>query len=352
MKILQVGPYPPPMGGWSYHIQQFQRYLTEKGVENQVLNMGASRRESIPGCIPVLSLWDYIKKHRYYLSLGYTVYNHVDGCSWKGFVLTVISQILSLLFKRRPYLSFHAGVDQHCFDKKRLVYRLLAFITFASPARIICNSDLVKELILTFGKRDNDVLAIPCFSEQYLEYEKRLSKEHLRFIREHRLVLFCYLFFREGFMIESLLRTLAVVVKKYPDTGIILVGSTAGSERYVTLAQELGVADYLFLAGDVDHDLFLSLLGESDLCIRTHFNDGVCSSVLESLSLGVPVVAAYNPLRPEEVVTYTADEEDMCQKVLWAVENLESLRQRFSERTVEKRDTMKEEYEMLMEAAS
>jgi hypothetical protein len=38
--------------------------------------------------------------------------------------------------------------------------------------------------------------------------------------------------------------------------------------------------------------------------VRTHVSDGVCSSVLEALTLGVPVVACDNGTRPEGVITF------------------------------------------------
>jgi len=42
--------------------------------------------------------------------------------------------------------------------------------------------------------------------------------------------------------------------------------------------------------------------------VRTHLRDGVCTSVLEALQLGVPVVAAEDGLRPPSVVTYSPPE--------------------------------------------
>ncbi len=38
--------------------------------------------------------------------------------------------------------------------------------------------------------------------------------------------------------------------------------------------------------------------------LRTHLSDGVCSSVLQALSLRVPVVAIENHSRPPGVITY------------------------------------------------
>jgi glycosyltransferase involved in cell wall biosynthesis len=54
----------------------------------------------------------------------------------------------------------------------------------------------------------------------------------------------------------------------------------------------------------VPHAEFLTILQRSDVFVRTHLRDGVCTSVLEALQLGVPVVASEDGLRPRSVITY------------------------------------------------
>ena len=55
---------------------------------------------------------------------------------------------------------------------------------------------------------------------------------------------------------------------------------------------------------DLDHDAFLTALKRSAIYVRTPITDGVASSVLESLALGIPVVACENGTRPPGVLTY------------------------------------------------
>src|SRR5437879_1506241 len=62
----------------------------------------------------------------------------------------------------------------------------------------------------------------------------------------------------------------------------------------------------------VPHDTFLTLLSRSLAYIRTPVTDGICSSVLESLKLKVPVLAVDNGTRPAGTR-------------LWLEGNLESL---------------------------
>ena len=60
----------------------------------------------------------------------------------------------------------------------------------------------------------------------------------------------------------------------------------------------------------------MTALSQATVCVRTHQRDGISSSVLEALALGVPVVAADNPMRPSQVHTYQADDpQDLAAKV-------------------------------------
>jgi len=94
------------------------------------------------------------------------------------------------------------------------------------------------------------------------------------------------------------------------------VGAWPGQER-----------DSLLLLGNVDHDTFLTLLTRSTIFWRTPTCDGVSASVLESLTLGVPVVASDNGRRPPGVVTYReTDAADMCGKLAGVIANLNTVK--------------------------
>src|SRR5213080_2272088 len=79
----------------------------------------------------------------------------------------------------------------------------------------------------------------------------------------------------------------------------LLVHSTELDQmREFLRSQDLGTA--VCLLGSIPHELFLTLLSRSVAYIRTPVTDGVCSSVLESLKLRIPVLAADNGARPSE----------------------------------------------------
>jgi glycosyltransferase involved in cell wall biosynthesis len=83
----------------------------------------------------------------------------------------------------------------------------------------------------------------------------------------------------------------------------------------------------LLLLGNLTHDEFLTLLGRCFGCIRTPACDGVAASVLESLMMGIPVVASENGRRPPGTIHYAEiDAEDLCAKLVFLVENYSTIK--------------------------
>ena len=98
------------------------------------------------------------------------------------------------------------------------------------------------------------------------------------------------------------------------------------SDDLINLIKDLNMERYIFWADDLHHDEFLTILKRSKIFVRSPTDDGICSSVLEALSLKVPVVATKNNLRPEGVVTFKAgDEHELSEKVSYVLNNYEKV---------------------------
>src|SRR5262249_27993582 len=88
----------------------------------------------------------------------------------------------------------------------------------------------------------------------------------------------------------------------------------------------------LLLLGNLEHNQFLSLLRRCFAYIRTPACDGVSASVLESLALGIPVIASENGTRPPGVMTYPEnDVQGLCDQMLYLIENRGQIRVRLDE---------------------
>ncbi len=322
-RILQIGPYPPPGTGWSVRIKMLKRYIERAGHVCTVLNTNKNRRVKTTEFVPVHHGLDYAVKVFKYCMRGYLVHMHINGKSTKSPILALIAETLSLLFFRPAVLTFHAGVVQDYFPKQNKfwldnIFRLI----FLMAGKIICNNEEVKARIVEYGIRPEKIIPIPAFCMEYIEDKATLPAALAEFIRRHEPVVCSYIYLRHDFNVEFLLQALAQVTKSLPHLGIILVGADREHEALQERLQRFGLASHVYIAGDLDHGDFLAVLDASHVYIRTPAVDGVSSSVLEALMLGVTVVASENGSRPPGVLTYTdGDLSSFTQTLLAAIHN-------------------------------
>ena len=317
-RILQITSYPPPRAGWGVRVEHVRRRLESDGHVCDVLNMGANRRVKSPDYVDVQGGLDYARKVWRFTRRGYLVHAHLNGDSPKGLVLTLLAQIISIVNGRRAVTTFHAGPLQRYFPQERSwLFAPGYWLVFALSARIICNSEVVKTRIVGYGVAPRRIQCIPAFSRQYLEFTRvELPPETAAFMAGADPLLCSYVFFRPEFHIPSLVEAMARIVEDHPRARLVIMGSDAGAGPIRDLIAKLGIGSHVLLAGDQAHDAFLTIMTSSRMYIRTPPKDGVCSSVLEALALGVPVVASANGTRPPSVITYTAaDADDLARKV-------------------------------------
>ncbi len=358
-KILQIGDYPPPMGGIAVRTKMVNDCLLRHGYETTVLNIGRYMKQEIPGCVSVLNGWDYAWKVMRYVLKGYIPHIRLNAKSWKGALLTLYAEIIAFLFNNSASIVFHAGVKQQYFpkDKTNTFMKLIFKLIFVFARKIICNNDAVKEKIIEYGINGDKIVPIPSFSSQHLEYEDvALSSELEVFLRDRFPLLFSYLCVRPEFEIEMLLQGIKSIAKKYPKLGVVLVrGMDDNVNKLLESIELYGVKDIVLPAGYLSRDMFLTLLKKSTLMVRTPNTDGVCSTILEAIAFDIPVVASDNGNRPKGIILFrSGDSLDMVEKIIYVLENYDKVKEEIVNgedevSSFKARDTLKEEMDLLME---
>jgi glycosyltransferase involved in cell wall biosynthesis len=351
-RVLEICSYPPPHAGWGVRVAFVRRHLEASGHHCQVLNTGKSRKRKASDCLDVQSGYDYLTKVIRHAKDGYLIHSHLNGDSLKGLLLVLIAELVGVLVGRRCVLTFHAGPEQRFFPVHRS--RLLAplyLLAFALPQTIICNSNLVKAAIQTYGIRAEKIVPIPAFSRQYLAFERVALKRNLEeFLSRHRPVVVAYIFLRPEFFVEPLIQSLTQAALELPDMGVVLIGADTQSDRATRMLEEAGLRDRAFQAGDLSHDECMTLMSRAHLFVRTPKKDGVSSSVLEALSLKIPVIASENGSRPAGVITFNAgDAADLAKKIRTVWKAYPRVRAELVAPTI--RDTVQDEARLLIKLA-
>jgi glycosyltransferase involved in cell wall biosynthesis len=331
-KILQIGNYPPPMCGWAIQTVLLKRELERRGEICSVMNINENHSIKSAEYIDVQGGVDYVVKLFRYLLQGFRLNVHVNGGSPKGYILALIAALLGRLFFRPTIVTFHGGLPQTFFPrhdskfyfwKYRLLFRIAGSLT--------CDSAEIKAAIEAYGVNAFKIAAIPCFSSELLDVKPVvLEAETERFLTSHFPVFFCYVSFRPEYRLEMLREAMRIFRSSYSNAGFIWLGFP---EKEMPAVREF-IANWpreesesLLLLANLTHDQFVTSLARCYGKIRTPACDGISASVLESLALGVPVIASENGRRPEGVVTYNElDASDLAQKLRFVMDNYASVK--------------------------
>jgi glycosyltransferase involved in cell wall biosynthesis len=177
-----------------------------------------------------------------------------------------------------------------------------------------------------------------------------LPQELQEFLKRRNPIIVSYFFLRPEFFVESLVDALRRVALEVPNVGAVLIGADTRSEQVAEMVDKAGLKESVYHAGDLSHDQFMTLVAEAHLFIRTPQKDGVSSSVLEALSLKIPVIASENGTRPPGVVTFQAgDAADLACKVLDAWRRYHAVRSQTVPPPIQ--DTVEEEAALLLNFA-
>jgi glycosyltransferase involved in cell wall biosynthesis len=278
-----------------------RKELEGRGWDCQIMNLNENRRIASPEYIGVQSGWDFFRKVWRMARRGYAVHMRVNGETKKGYLLALAALVLARIYGRPALLTYGGGHQQSYFPAPKSSFRHWAFaFLFRFPQRIYCNSEKVKNVLLTTGISADKVVPIPHFSSYYVQFTPAaLPAEVDEFYRNHEGVFFSYVCFRKEFALEFLAEAIRRLRQKHPRVGFLLVGPwDREMDAMATFLKAERIEDAVCIQGSVPHDAFLTILSRSLAYIRTPITDGICSSVLESLKLKVPVLGADNGARP------------------------------------------------------
>jgi len=316
-----------------------RRELEARGWDCPVMNINENRRVKSAEYIDVQSGADYFKKVLRHVGRGFGVHVRVNGETKKGYVLALMALSTARLFGRPALLTYCGGHEQAFFPAPKGSFRYFAFaLLFRIPTRIYCNSEAVKRSVLTSGINGDTVVPIPHFSTQYVEFEKAVLPASVEnFCQQHKGTFFIYICFRESYMLEKLAEAIRRFRTQFPEIGFLLVGTPEREIPPLTqFFKDQGLGEAVCITGSVHHALFLTMMTGSVAYIRIPLTDGVCSSVLESLRLKVPVLAADNGTRPTGAELWKAgDVESLLKLMSEASTNREAMAARIPEIEVE-----------------
>lgn len=306
MKVLQLGPYPPPYGGVQVNLVAILRGLRERGHSCAVINVTRHRKEErdevyYPESAP--QLLALLRRLRYDI-----IHLHIGGDV--PLRLTALALACAVGGRGRSVLTFHSGgfpTSPVGLRARRASWRGFVFRRFD---RIIAVNERIRELFARYGVEPSRVRLISPHATVRPATGAELPA-HLRdFFDAHEQVLTTVGLLEEHYDLALQIDALGRVRERYPRCGLVIIGSGSIEEELRRRIASKPYAPHVLLCGDVEHDVTVRAIGESDIFLRTTFYDGDSISVREALQLGVPVVATRTEMRPPGVELIPVSDAD------------------------------------------
>jgi glycogen synthase len=297
MRVLQLGPYPPPHGGVQSNLVAIRNFLRRHNVPCAVINITRHRKpdsdevyypKSAAALVQLLFQLDYDVLHL-----------HVGGMLSRR--LLGLALVCTLPRRSKSVMTFHSGGYPSSAEGKSTTRNSLAgFVLRRFDGLIGVNPE-----IISFFQRLGVALSRTrlIYPHSFLDEENptTLPDSLSSFFNKHNPGLISVGLLEPEYDLPLQIEALGQVRQKFPSAGLILIGSGSLEQELRGRMGACSYAEHILLCGDVPHAIAMAAISRANLMLRTTLFDGDAVSVREALHLGTPVIASNNGMRPAGV---------------------------------------------------
>lgn len=298
MRVLQLGPYPPPHGGVQSNLVAIRSFLRSQGVPCAVINITRHRKQESDEVYYPSSAAGLL---RLLLQLKYDVIHLHIGGTLNPRVLA-LGLVCTLLARRKSVLTFHSG-GYPSSPQGRATRRnsFAGFVLRRFNGLIGVN----REIMDFFGRlgvpSQKSRLILPHSFLPEWDREATLPLPLESFFATHHPVLISVGLLEPEYDLPLQIEILGSIRQKLGSAGLVLIGSGSLEQEIRDRIRSRSYREDILLCGDVPHSATLQAISRADLMLRTTLYDGDAVSVREALHLGTPVIATDNGMRPAGV---------------------------------------------------
>ena len=297
MRVVQLGPYPPPHGGVQTNLVAIREYVRRSGHACDAINLTRFRREDADGvyypsgAAALMRLLWRLPADILHLHFGGDLTPRLLG----------LALFCSLLPGRKTVLTFHSGgYPGSPAGRAAAPATLRGFVLRRLDGLIGVNPEIA-QLFARFGVRQERIRTILPFSVQPPDRSLPLPERLAAFLGAHSPALLTVGLLEPEYDLELQIETMEGILERYPRAGLLIVGAGSLEESLRARIAGKPYGDHVLLYGDMPHAVTLRATLECDVLLRTTRYDGDSVSVREALYLGTPVIASDNGMRPEGV---------------------------------------------------
>ena len=297
MRIVQLGPLPPPHGGVSSNLMAINDLLNTRGHTASVISITNSRpTENQSNIYRPRSAFQLLKL---LLTLGFDIVHFHIGGEF-SLRLAVLTFVCGILPGKRSVVTFHSGgyaLEAVKFAKpfslRGIAFRFVDFMIGVNPQML--------EMYRSYGVSERKMRLILPFALKRPDARIEVPSNLMDFVNSHEPFLLSVggleIEYSHAFMIDAI----EAVLCKLPKAGLMIVGSGSLEAELREKIASKDYSDRICLVHDIAHDVVLHLIEQADVLLRLTRYDGDAISVREALFLGTPVIATDNGMRPAGV---------------------------------------------------
>ncbi len=312
MRVLQMGPYPPPHGGVQTNLVAIRQFLLARGIQCPVINLTRYRREDGDEVYypdNVLQVVKLLARLQYDI-----IHLHIGGHLSTRLLLLALT--CCLIPRRKTVLTFHSGgYPLSEAGKSADPFTFRGFVLRRFNRVIGVNRELEK-LFRRFGVAEGRIRLIYPHAVFPDSIETSLPDQLAQFYQAHKPTIVTVSGLEPEYDLSLQIDVLDKVRERFPDAGLVIIGSGSLEAELREQIQSKPYAEHILLCGDVPHSITLRAMAESDLSLRTTLYDGDSISVREALLIGTPVIATDNGMRPRGTYLIPRSDPDALRQAI------------------------------------
>jgi glycosyltransferase involved in cell wall biosynthesis len=297
MKVVQLGPYPPPHGGVQTNLVAIRDYLRSHGHACDAINLTRFRRADADGvyypqgAAALMKLLWRLDADILHLHFGGDLTRRLLG----------LALFCTLLPRRKTVLTFHSGGYPSSPEGRTASPGTLRGFVLRRLDGLIGVNPEISAMFEKFGVRRERVRTILPFVVRPPDRSQPLPERLAEFFRAHSPVLLTVGLLEPEYDLAMQIDSLAGILERHPRAGLIIAGAGSLESSLRAQIDAKPYAKDVMLYGDMPHAVTLHATLECDVLLRTTLYDGDSVSVREALYVGTPVIASDNGMRPPGV---------------------------------------------------
>lgn len=282
LRVLLVGPLPPPAGGMANQTRQLSRLLEAEGINVRLMQTNAPFWPAWVAKVPLVRALFRLVPYaaRLWRSMPEADVVHVmanSGWAWHLFARPAIG--IAKARRRSVIVNYRGGLAEEFLAGS--AHSVKATL---SGARLVVPSGFLQGVFRRHGIESQiipNVVDVDRFRPANPARSLTTDAPHIVVARN----------FEQIYGIDLALKAVALVARERPGVQLSIAGSGPEFAAMQRLARELGIADRTRFTGRLNVDEMAQLYQQADLVLNPSRVDNSPNSILESLACGVPVVS-------------------------------------------------------------